>query len=122
MIFSTRKKESLYFLRRECLPDLEPGGPGFDTHYGRGFFWLGNIGVQRKVLGSIPIVAGDFSGWVPLAPNVKNPPCVSDVPQMSWQQEIRGRISQLEVVYVAGFGIRRTYTALLYELAFIATR
>ena len=39
---------------------------------------------------------------------------------MSWHGEIRERISQLEGVSEAGFVIRRTYTALLYELAFSA--
>ncbi|KAH3803316.1 hypothetical protein DPMN_157020 [Dreissena polymorpha] len=45
-----RYKENLYCLAIrasfysdavECLPDLEPGGPGFDPQYGRGIFWLG---------------------------------------------------------------------------------
>ncbi|KAH3724406.1 hypothetical protein DPMN_050222 [Dreissena polymorpha] len=42
-----RYKENLYCLAIgasfysdavECLPDLKPGGPGFDPQYGRGFF------------------------------------------------------------------------------------
>jgi len=68
------------------------------------------------------MVVGDFCGWVTLTPNVKIKPCVSDIPHMSWQKEIFGRISEMEGVCVAGFGKKRTYTALLYELAFIAMR
>jgi hypothetical protein len=54
---SVRYKENLYCLAIwasfysdavECLPDLEPGGPGFNPHCGQGFFWLGFIGAQRK--------------------------------------------------------------------------
>ena len=32
---------SFYSDAVECLPDSEPGGPGFDPHGGRGFFWPG---------------------------------------------------------------------------------